>query len=304
MQPLRGIAMKIASVTLFTVMAACIKAVSGRVPPGEAVFFRSAFAMPVILIWLFWRRELGAGLRMNSPRGHLLRGLLGASGMGLMFTGLGLLPLPEVTAIGYAAPLLTVVFAAVLLGEQVRLFRISAVLAGLVGVLIVLAPNLGAGAGRGATMGAVALLAAAVFAALAQVWVRHLVQSEKVSAIVFYFSLTGSVLALATTPFGWVLPSPREAALLIGAGLIGGTGQIFLTSSYRHADASLIAPFEYASMILSLLIGYAVFAEVPTLQMLAGAALVVAAGIAIIWRERRLGLERTRPRRAMTPPGP
>jgi drug/metabolite transporter (DMT)-like permease len=80
-------------------------------------------------------------------------------------------------------------------------------------------------------------------------------------------------------------------------------GQVLLTSSYRYADASVIAPFEYASMLLALGVGYVVFDEVPTRIVLGGAALVVLAGILIIWRERQLGLERDRQRRAMTPQG-
>lgn len=305
MRPLRGIAMKLASVTFFMVMSSLIKAVSDHIPAGESVFFRSAFAMPVIVVWLLSRGEFPAGLRIKSPFGHLLRGLLGTSNMGLSFAALAFLPLPEVTAIGYAAPLLTVVFAALLLGEQVRRFRISAVGLGLVGVTIVLAPNLtGLGHGdRDTAIGATFVLCGAVLSALAQVWVRRLVTTERVTAIVFYFSLSGSLLALVTLPWGWVVPTPAEAAMLVGCGLFGGIGQILLTSSYREADASLIAPFEYSSMILSLGIGYFIFAEVPTWATLGGAAIIVAAGLLIIWRESRLGLERARQRRAMTPLG-
>ena len=85
--------------------------------------------------------------------------------------------------------------------------------------------------------------------------------------------------------------------------MLGGTGQILLTAAYREADASLIAPFDYASMLFALLIGWFVFSEMPTATMLIGAALVVLAGVLIIWRERRLGLERARARKAMTPQG-
>src|SRR5690606_4100627 len=129
------------------------------------------------------------------------------------------------------------------------------------------------------------------------------VVEERTSAIVFYFSVTSALLSLVTLPFGWVLPSPSVLAMLIGAGLLGGVGQILLTASYRHADASVIAPFEYASMLLALGVGYLVFDEVPTPVVLLGAAIVVAAGILIIWREHRLGLERARQRQAMTPQG-
>jgi drug/metabolite transporter (DMT)-like permease len=305
-RPLRGIALKLASVLVFIVMASLIKATAQHVPSGQAVFFRSFFAIPVIVVWLIWRQELATGLRANAPMGHVWRGVVGTLAMGLGFAGLGYLPLPEVTAIGYAAPLLTVIFAAMFLGEEVRLFRISAVVLGMIGVLIVLAPRLSItpdAAGMAEALGAMLVLGGAVFAALAQVFVRKLVDTEKTAAIVFYFSLTATLLSLVTLPFGWVWPTPGEAALLVTAGLLGGLGQILLTSSYREADASLVAPFDYASMLFALGIGYFIFAEVPTWTMLGGAALIVTAGILIIWRERQLGLERARQRKAMTPQG-
>ncbi len=306
MNPLRGIALKILSVTVFTLMAICIKAAAPDVPPGQAVFFRSTFAIPVILVWLWTQHNLHHGLDTTNPMGHLWRGLVGATAMGLGFTALGLLPLPEAVALGYAAPLLTVVFAAMFLGETVRIFRLTAVLVGLVGVVIVLSPRLTLemnGATAAQTLGAMAAILGAVFAALAQVFVRKLVRTEATAAIVFYFSLTAAVLSLATIPFGWVVPTPAQAGLLVGAGLLGGLGQILLTESYRHADVSVIAPFEYASMLLALVFGYWLFAEVPTSTMLAGAALIIVAGLFIIWREHRLGLERGRARQSVTPQG-
>ncbi|MFO1203823.1 MAG: DMT family transporter [Tabrizicola sp.] len=306
MRPLRGIAFKLASVLVFIVMASLIKSTAQHVPAGQAVFFRSLFAIPVIMAWLAWRRELRTGLKTANPLGHVWRGVVGTMAMGLGFAGLGYLPLPEVTAIGYAAPLLTVVFAAMFLGEEVRAFRISAVILGMVGVLIVLAPRLSIDpetASIAEALGAMLVLGGAVFAALAQVFVRRLVMTEQTSAIVFWFSVTSTCLSLITLPFGWVWPTFREGATLVLAGLLGGLGQILLTSSYREADASLVAPFDYASMIFALGIGYFVFAEVPTWPMLGGAALIVTAGILIIWRERKLGLERARQRKAMTPQG-
>ncbi|MEL7277558.1 MAG: DMT family transporter [Pseudomonadota bacterium] len=302
-RPLYGITLKLLSVAVFTAMAAAIKATADTIPTGQAVFFRSFFAIPVILLWLVWLRDLPHGLETKAPLGHLWRGLVGVSAMGLGFAGLGLLPLPEVTAIGYARPLITVILAAMFLGEVIRLFRMSAVLLGLVGVLIVLSPRLsGFGAGP-ETYGAVLVLMSAVLAALAQVFVRKLVQTETTSAIVFYFSVTASVISLTTLPFGWVWPVWEDAALLIGAGVLGAIGQILMTSSYRYAETSVIAPFDYASMLLAIAVGYWVFNEVPTGTVLAGASLVVAAGLLIIWREHRLGLERGKARRLLTPQG-
>jgi drug/metabolite transporter (DMT)-like permease len=301
MNPLRGITLKLGSVCIFMMMASLIKISADHVPPGQAVFFRSLFAMPVIMVWLALRHELTSGLKTANPMAHVWRGLVGTTAMGLSFAGLGLLPLPEVTAIGYAAPILVVVFAAMFLGEQVRAFRLSMVALGLCGVLVVLSPRLQVDpttADTSETLGALVVLVAAVFVALAQVFVRKLVQTETTAAIVFYFSVTATVMSLLTLPWGWTLPPLWVLGMLIGAGVLGGIGQILLTSSYRHADASLIAPFEYSSMLLAIIVGYTVFGEVPGATMLVGAGMIVLAGILIIWRERQLGLERARQRKA------
>lgn len=307
MNPLRGIGLKIISVVIFTMMAICIKASADQVPPGQSVFFRSFFAIPVIVAWLAWKNDLRHGLDTRHPMDHFWRGLVGTISMGLGFTALGLLPLPEAIALSYAAPLLTVIFAAMFLGEQVRAFRITAVVFGLVGVVIVLAPRMtllsGEETTRLETIGAMAAMLAAVFAALAQVFVRKLVHTEATAAIVFYFSVTASAMALATLPFGWAVPDLKGFVLLIGAGLLGGVGQIFLTEGYRHAEAAVIAPFEYVSMLLALGFGYLLFDEIPTRNMLGGAALIVTAGIFIIWRERRLGIQRAGARKVLTPQG-
>ena len=304
-RPLTGIVLKIGSVVFFITMSALIKAASETVPPGQTVFFRSLCSIPVILVWLGWRGELRVGLKTANPMGHLWRGVVGTSAMGLGFAGLAFLPLPEVTAIGFATPILTVVFAAMFLGERVRAFRLTAVALGMAGVLIVLSPRLSMGADitHAETLGAVLVLMGAVFAALAQVFVRKLVDTETTPAIVFWFAVTASTLSLLTLPFGWVVPDLRILALLVLAGFLGGMGQVLVTSAYRFADASVVAPFTYVQILFALAIGYWVFGEVPTLTMLGGAGLVIAAGILIIWRERQLGLERTQPGKVTTPQG-
>jgi drug/metabolite transporter (DMT)-like permease len=303
MQPLRGIVLKLISVTLFAVMASLIKATSGEVPPGEAAFFRSFFAIPVILIWLVSRGGFRQGLMTKRPWAHVGRGIIGATGMVLGFAGLGMLPFPEVTAIGFATPILVVVLAALFLGEKVRLFRISAVLLGLLGVLIVLSPTLDVDVGDRQKLGAIVVLTGALFGAAGQVFTRFLVRTEHTAAIVFYFSIMASLLTALSMPFGWVMPTPSTAIMLILAGLFGGVGQLLVTSAFRYADVSVIAPFQYASMLFALLIGYFIFDEVPTLVMLSGAALVIAAGVLIVWREHKLGLERGKARSKMSPPG-
>ncbi|MCV6823128.1 MULTISPECIES: DMT family transporter [Halocynthiibacter] len=296
-----GILSKLLSVTIFMGMATCVKAVSGDIPAGEIVFFRSFFALPVIIVWLAMSHNLPNGLRAANPLGHVWRGFMGIIAMGFGFSAIGLLPLPEFTAIGYAAPLLVVIFAAMFLNEKVGVFRLSAVTVGLIGVIVVIYPRLsigGGGLGDREALGALLALMGACFAALAQVFIRKMTKTETTSAIVFWFSVTGSVMALFTIPFGWVMPDGRELLLLVLSGILGGLGQIFLTTSYRLSDASLVAPFAYASMILSIAVGYFVFDEVPTVIMLIGASIIISAGIAIILRERHLGLKRAQQRKS------
>ncbi len=300
-----GITMKIVSVTAFVAMASCIKA-AGQLPPGQIVFYRSLFAVPAILIWLAWRGQLAGSLATNRPYNHVFRGLIGVTAMGLGFFGLTRLPLPDVIALGYANPLLVVVFSAIFLGETIRIYRWSAVVAGLVGVFIVSWPKLTLltspqGLNHDEAIGVLAVLASAVCAAFAMLTVRSLVKTERTPTIVIWFSLTASVAGLATLPFGWSALSLNQAVLLVVAGVFGGLGQILLTQSYRYADMSTIAPFEYTSMLLSIVIGLAVFGEVPTLWTLGGGAIIIAAGIFIILREHYLGLERGRARKVHPP---
>jgi len=142
-----------------------------------------------------------------------------------------------------------------------------------------------------------------VLRALVQIHVRKMVATEHTAAIVLYFSLTATTLSLLTIPFGWVWPSQTALLLMIGAGLVGGVAQILVTSSYRFGAASMLAPFDYASLIFAAILGYVFFAETPTLNMVFGAGLVVAGGILIIWRERQLGLDRAKSRAATAPKG-
>ncbi|EAR52860.1 Putative transporter, RarD family, DMT superfamily protein [Oceanicola granulosus HTCC2516] len=287
-----GVLLACSAVTVFTLMSAFVKA-ADRIPAGETMFFRSALALPVVLAWLFATGGLKGGIATTNYRGHAARGIAGSLAMGLGFAGLKYLPLPEVTAIRFVTPVFLVVLAALMLGERLRLVRISAVLVGLVGVVIITAPRFSAGLGSNAALGALLTLGSASLAALAQVFVKSMSGRETTAAIVFYFSLTAATLSLLTIPFGWVMPFGIEWVWLAGAGLVGGIGQILLTASYRHADAGVLAPFTYISMLWSIVIGYFWFGEVPTLPMLGGAGLIILAGVAIVLRERQLGLRTT-----------
>ncbi|MBA8821198.1 EamA family transporter [Ochrobactrum sp. P6BS-III] len=292
--PMLGIGLKIASVAVFVGMSTMLKAADG-VPLGQLIFFRSFFAVIAVLLYLQWRGQLSGAFRTQHGFSHFWRGLVGVCAMTMSFFALMKLPLPEAIAINYASPLITVILGAVILHEVVRFYRWSAVLIGLFGVLIIIWPRLtlfsGGNVGQDEAIGALSALGAAFMAAIAMLLVRRLVQTERTATIVIYFSLSASVIALVSLPFGWIVPSWTQLALLIGAGFAGGIAQILLTECYRHAPMSTIAPFEYTSMLLGLLIGFLLFGDVPTLEMLVGSVIVMAAGGFIIYREHKLALE-------------
>ena len=299
MNPFLGIALKVLSALVFTVMAACVKLLSVRLAVGELVFFRSLFALLPLVAWLRWCGEWPSATRTRRLGGHVRRGFVGASAMFLGFGALSLLSLPDATALGYTAPLITVALAAFVLGERVRVYRWSAVGVGFLGVLVMLWPQLaeaGGAAGSRSALGVGLALLGAVCVALATVEVRRLTETETTGAIVFYFSIMASVLGLSTLVLGWTWPTPFEAAMLVVTGILGGVGQILLTNSYQYADTSLIAPSDYTTLIWSLLLGWFVFGELPGSAILAGGAIVVASGLFVIWREHKLGLERRRQR--------
>jgi drug/metabolite transporter (DMT)-like permease len=310
-----GISLKLVSTLAFTFMAACVKLIGLAHPDdplyytvGQTVFFRSLFALIPVFIWLAWRRELVSSFRGSRFRDHARRGFFGGVGMFSGFTALILLPLADATALSYAAPLFTVVLAAIILKEQIRLYRWTAVGAGFVGVIVMLTPHW-SGAASSASgplsdlrhVGAFFGLLGAVCSGFATIETRKLTERHTTGSIVAYFMLLTSLLGFLTIVLGWVdpthawkLPSLRDGALLVAMGIMGGIGQITLTQSFRYADASIIAPFDYVSMVWAVLVGWFLFGELPATVVLMGASVVVAAGMFVIWRERQLGLDRRR----------
>jgi drug/metabolite transporter (DMT)-like permease len=306
-RPLVGIALKVASTIVFTAMATLIKLISDRYPVGEMTFARSFFALIPVFAWVGWRGEFPAVFYTTRIVGHFVRSIAGATAMFCGFTALSLLPIADATAIGYASPLMTVVFAVLLLGEKVRAYRWSAVGVGLFGVLVILSDYVGPEAAphtHDAFVGALFAVASAVIGALAATQTRSLTRYEGAPTIVVYFSLFTALFSLGSLPFGWVMPDAVDTAYLVAAGICGGIGQILLTQSYRFGEASLIAPFDYTSMIWALIVSLAIFGTWPSSIVLTGAAIVIAAGLFVIWREHRLGIERARSRRAQTPTTP
>jgi drug/metabolite transporter (DMT)-like permease len=303
-----AIGIKLISVVLFAIMSALIRYTSQTVPLGELVFFRAAFALiPVVAVYA-WRRELAAAVRTERPFGHLGRGTISLVGMFLNFAALARLPLVDVTAINFASPLVTVVFAVIFLHERVRVYRWTAVGVGFLGVIVMLWPYLTLAdtvlAGTTAAAVGVACAVGSAFTnAGSVIQTRRLTDSEHTASIVFYFSLICAIAGAVTLPFVWYTPTLIELTALIAIGVLGGASHIMLTESYRYAPASVVAPFDYTSMLWAFLIGYIFLGEVTTIYLFVGAGIVVASGLFVIWRERQLGVERLRTTSESAPVG-
>ncbi|CUX43885.1 conserved membrane hypothetical protein [Agrobacterium deltaense Zutra 3/1] len=301
MDPKTGILLKLTAMLAFTVMSACVKGLNGAIPVGEVVFCRGFFALIPLCLWFIASSE-----RITVPAAKNIGNLLAGSsaGLGGMFFGflaLAYLPLVNVTVLSYTTPLFTIILAALLLREKVRIYRWSAVLTGFIGVFITLSPNLVFDAASGPTqidgvamIGTALALTGALCAAFSSIAVRHLNSIEKPSRIVLIYTLTGVVAGLATLGFGWKMPDFHQFLLLAGGGLAGGIGQIAMTLSLRHAQASLLAPFDYTTMIWAIALGYLFMAEVPTGATIIGALTVIAAGLFAMWRENRLAKQAVR----------
>jgi drug/metabolite transporter (DMT)-like permease len=289
----RGIALKLAQTLTFALMYAMIK-LAGDVPVGEIVFFRGFFALVPLFAWTFFTVGPRAAIKTRRPFYHVLRSTVGVAAMYCNFAALQLLALATVTAFSFMQPVFAVILAALFLNEHVGRWRWSAVVVGFAGVLMMIEPHGGLlqllhlQLSRGVSCA----LAFSFFSAIVVILIRQMSMTERSEAIVFYFMASSAAVGGIDMIWHHAALSFWPAFWLVLCGLIGGCGQIFMTYCYRYAEPSLLAPFDYALMIWATLLGYFIFAEVPALMVFAGAGVVIASGLVIGWRERRLHLAR------------
>lgn len=285
-----GIAMKVMAALSSTLMLACVKQLDGAIPVGEVIFFRSLLALVPLLIWLRIQGSVLDGIRTRNIGGHVVRGLAGTGGLYFSYLSLLYISLTDATAINYAAPLFTVLLAALLLREKVRHHRWVAVFMGFTGILVMFSGHLSltqqGSFSLSASAGILLALMAAFCTACALVQIRFLNGKEKPGAIAFWFAITTALTSLVTLPAGWKVPQGNQLALLVGCGLLGGITQILMTLSLRYAEASLLAPFDYTTLIWSVAVGYLLLGNLPDSATVVGAILVVTGGLYAVLYER------------------
>lgn len=279
-----GIMMRATSATAFAGMSALLKAASDRgVATPEMIFYRNAWALIVVGAWI----SMGPGwaaVKTRAPLAHVTRSSIGLVSMLLTFGALALLPLGEATTLTYAAPILATLLSALVLSEQVGARRWGAVAVGFMGVLLVARPGNGVTA-IGLTVG----ILAAFGQSAVMITVRQISRTEHVAAIVFWFTVMTTAAGAIMLIFFGRSHDLATLAMLAGAGLLGGVGQLGMTSSLRFAPVSVVVPFDYLQIVWGITIGWLVFLDPPTPLVLAGAALIAGSGIYTAFRESQRG---------------
>ena len=288
--PLLGLALRVAAIACFALMGAMIKlGHRAGVTVVELVFYRSAFALPAVLVWAASTRNFTVW-RTSRPVDHVVRGLVGLASMSLGLASLRYLPLAEATTISFAMPFFAIILSALFLNEKVGAHRWSAVLLGFAGVVIVMMPD----TSHLPALGLALALGAALESAVAAITIRQMARTEGTQTIVLWFGLTTLIAAGLFMPFHAGAHDGRTWLVLIAIGSIGGAGPIFFTAALRPAAVSTVVPFDYLQLLWAAALGWLIFAEQPHDTTWAGAVLIIASGLYALYREHRLGRERAR----------
>lgn len=296
-RPLLGIALRLVTAALLAIMFAAVKLAGSRgVHVVESLFYRQ-LGSAVCASGLVLAGPGLASLRSRRVGAHVGRMALGLAAMGMNFLAILMLPLAEATAIGFTVPLFATILAALLLGEATGRWRWGAVIAGFVGVVLIVHPGEGGVSFKGA---AVALVAAGLTAAVTIV-IRRLGATERASTTVFWFAVSSLVpLGLLMLQFGRAHDG-GTFAILAAMALAGGLAQLTLTASLRLAPVALVMPMDYTSLLWATLLGAWLFAELPSSSVWIGAPVIIASGLLIVWREHHLARRAALSSRAETP---
>jgi drug/metabolite transporter (DMT)-like permease len=279
---LAGIGFIAAATLLFAVMNTAVKLLSAGLPTVELIWARSLGHL-VFVVALFGPGHGGWRLfATRRPELQIGRSLLLLASTSFFFSAIGRVPLADATAVSFTSPFIVAAAAGPLLRERLGRDRWAAIAAGFVGALIVIRP------GAGASPYLALVVASAGCYALYQILTRKVAGIDPPETSVTYSALVGTVLLSLLVPFHWRTPDGAGAWLaLAGLGLLGGLGHYFVARGLTLGPASVLSPFHYVQLVWAAALGYAVFADVPSLWTWLGAAVIVAGGLYIAWRETR-----------------
>ena len=277
-------------------MNVLIRVAAQAIHPFEVAFFRCLFGLVLVLPWVI--RGGPALLRGRNAGFYLLRGAVGLVSMVTWFYGITVVPLATATAVNFTAPLFATIAAVLVLHEDVRLRRWSAVVIGFVGVLVIMRPG-----SERLDANLLILLLSAASAAMNNITVKFLARTEPPSRIVAMFMIYLTPLSLVPALFVWRWPDLSTLGALVGLGGLGTIAHFSVARALATADASACAPFEFARLPFAALIGFVWFGEVTDLWTWVGAAIIAGSSVYVAYREARLArLARRGETRAPMPP--
>ncbi len=281
--PALGISTFIGNLLLMALISAAVRELVNRdYPLSEVLLLRYLFASGFFWIILLSTAGL-AGLATQRPLDHAIRSISGIVSLALLYFAIIRIPIADATAIAYAAPIFITVLSIYLLGEVIGLRRWLAVVAGFIGVLLIARPEV-----DGWDIGVIAAAGSAFAGAMVAIWLRKLSSSEKSVAIGLYYNNLGALVCLVWVLLsGWLTPRGDDLWLFLGFGLGCGMQQWLLTVSFRYAQASLLAPFEYLAMVFAAIVGFVFWGEVPVATTWIGGAVIAASGLFIFVRRQK-----------------
>jgi len=282
-QRLTGIVMMCGAVAFFAALDAIAKYLGRHMDPLQVTGMRfiSGFVIALIIFNPLTRPSL---LKTRRPGLQFVRGLFFVSTTIFNFLAFRHLQLDEALSIMFATPFLVAMAAGPLLGEWVGWRRWTAIGVGFVGVLVVIRPGMGGGMQWAALLS----VAAAIFYAAYGIATRMVSRHDPSETTLFYGNLVGMAVMAPVLPFVWSTPSLIDLAMLVTVGALGSAGHYLLIAAHRRAPASVLSPFIYTQLIWASALGFLVFQDVPTQWTLIGGAIVVASGLYLIHRERKV----------------
>ncbi len=284
---LKGVAFALFAFAVYSGHDVVIKFLGADVSPFQILFFSVLLSFPLVTLMMMRERAPG-NLRPVHPGYVAVRTIAGTITGGCAFYAFSVLPLAQVYAFIFAAPLLITVLSIPILGEKVGMHRWAAVALGLIGVLIVLRPG-----AAPFTLGHVAGLTAAAGSAIVSVVTRKIGREERSAVLMLYPMMTNVIVMGAILPFVWVPIELGQFGLLALMSTLGFIGGVCSIAAYRNGDAAIVAPMQYSQIIWGALFGLLIFSEVPDRYTLVGAGVIILAGIYVVVRESLGGSKHT-----------
>ena len=276
-----GIFYMLAATVLFAGSSAISKWQVVDYPIGEILFVRTVTSLAVCALLIL--PTVGfAVFRTKRPRDHLMRGFAQGASQTFIIIAFSLMPLAGAVAINFSSPLFATLASAIVLKEAVGGARWGALIVGFLGVMIVAAPG-----ADSFQIGALFALANAVIYGSVTAAVRGMTATESAETLTLYQMVILTVIFAAFLPFGFVMPSAGDGALMVANGAANALGQYWWTRALHLAPASAVAPFFYFSLVWAIVIGFVVWGDVPTIGLLIGSAIVVCSGLFLLLRESR-----------------